>query len=141
MQSESKQSKRCRRCDRDQPLEEFTSDPRMADGLRTNCRTCNRINSRARYHRAPVRQRREWDLLKNHGLTHDEYDALLERQGGGCGICGTAVDGYLVVDHDHASGRVRGLLCVGCNGALGRFGDSLEGLERACAYLRGHDAA
>ncbi|MCI4340485.1 MAG: endonuclease VII domain-containing protein [Thermoplasmata archaeon] len=42
----------------------------------------------------------------------------------------------LVVDHDHKTEKVRGLLCAGCNGSLGKLGDDVEGLERAIAYLR-----
>lgn len=50
-----------------------------------------------------------------------------------CAICKKARK--LVVDHDHLTGRVRGLLCKGCNTALGVFGDSTVGLRQAIAYL------
>lgn len=59
--------------------------------------------------------------------------ALREKQDGVCGVCRS--DKPLHVDHDHASGRVRGLLCTTCNTGLGKLGDSVETLRRAIAYL------
>jgi len=58
---------------------------------------------------------------------------LLAEQGGLCAICREAPAAH--VDHDHATGRVRGLLCFNCNGALGQFRDRPDLMLRAYAYL------
>jgi hypothetical protein len=77
-------------------------------------------------------------LALRYGITVEQYDALFIAQSGRCGMCGSPPRKYrLGVDHDHATGRVRGLLCNGCNVALGvveRFGD------RARAYLSRNEA-
>lgn len=83
-------------------------------------------------------------LLKaQYGMTESQYLELLARQGGVCGICGDTPtplpvgDGErrLVVDHDHATGRVRGLLCWTCNLGLGNFRDDPSRLASALSYL------
>jgi hypothetical protein len=83
---------------------------------------------------------RRGHLKRTFGLTEDEYDTLLKKQGGGCGICGSRVDsrpGYkLAVDHDHNTGKIRGVLCSKCNIGLGWFDDNLKLLKAACGYLR-----
>jgi hypothetical protein len=69
-----------------------------------------------------------------YGLAIEEVEAMKE---GGCAICGTkTID--LHVDHDHATGKVRGILCRECNIGLGKFGDSPELMLEAIAYLRTH---
>jgi hypothetical protein len=77
------------------------------------------------------------DRLRDHGLTDAEYDALLASQGGLCAICrgGFGSPGDRI-DHDHDTGRVRGLLCHNCNVALGHFRDDPLILARAAAYVR-----
>ena len=73
-----------------------------------------------------------------HGLSYRQYDTMLKQQGG-CAICGKLADTdgkQLAVDHDHATGLVRGLLCTRCNRAIGAFEDSPYLLERAADYLR-----
>lgn len=63
-------------------------------------------------------------LLKRYGLTEDSYAELLIKQGGVCAICGGGPDRRspnLCVDHDHATGRVRGLLCNACNLGVGMY--------------------
>ena len=76
------------------------------------------------------RDKRADRLKYNYGLTVDQYAAMLAAQGGGCKICGTNVPGgnagSFRVDHDHKTGKVRGLLCHRCNVSLGGFGDSKE---------------
>ena len=70
-------------------------------------------------------------------LTYHQYLALVEKQGGVCAICGGDGGSYnLNVDHDHDTGRIRGLLCSNCNAALGSFQDSEILLRLAIAYLR-----
>lgn len=63
--------------------------------------------------------RRKPKRAKQLGVTDEEYAAMLERQGGGCAICGARPKTRrLHVDHDHATGKVRGLLCHRCNRTL-----------------------
>ncbi len=65
-------------------------------------------------------------LEKAYGITRADYHRILSEQGGGCAMCGTKYPGRkgaFHVDHDHETNRVRGLLCVGCNGGLGLLGD------------------
>jgi len=84
-------------------------------------------------------------LKRYHGLTVEQYRAMLAAQEGKCGICEKTPDGAahcrkLHVDHDHATGAIRGLLCVSCNNGLGRFRDSPALLVKAAFYLNRHAA-
>jgi hypothetical protein len=82
--------------------------------------------------------RERW--LKKYDLTVEQYEAMAERQSGRCAICGGSepkTNGGLhwCVDHDHATGKVRGLLCHDCNIGLGKFRDETSLLLRAADYL------
>lgn len=88
------------------------------------------------------RPRRGWDLHK-YGITHEDYDRMWVAQGGVCAACGcleTGIDPrtqrprYLVVDHDHLTGRVRALLCGGCNVALGHLREDPTRIRALLAY-------
>lgn len=70
--------------------------------------------------------------LNKFNLTPDYYKEILNR---GCGICGTLEN--LCFDHDHKTGKFRGLLCSKCNHGIGMLGDSLEGIKLATDYLEG----
>lgn len=83
-----------------------------------------------------------WNLRKNYGLTVEEYEALLDEQGGLCAICQRPERAQragrtmrLPVDHDHTTGRIRGLLCHSCNRAIGLLQDDPALLVRAADYL------
>jgi recombination endonuclease VII len=86
---------------------------------------------------------RMYNVLKK-GLTQDQYNAMLEQQGGGCILCGARSPGkikkHFCIDHDHKTDRIRGLLCDACNRALGLFKDNPEILRRAAAYVEAHRA-
>lgn len=76
--------------------------------------------------------------LKRYGLTAEELAKLESSQGGVCALCGRLPEGVfttLAIDHDHATGEVRGLLCGPCNRGLGMFKDSIPVLTKAIAYL------
>lgn len=84
--------------------------------------------------------RERW-LKRQFGLTVAQYDEMLESQGGACAICRTTEpktngNRSWCVDHDHETGRIRGLLCHDCNIGLGKFMDNPKFLEAALAYLR-----
>lgn len=82
------------------------------------------------------RYRKNWELRKLYGITIEDYDRILCEQGGGCAICGKAAGNRkLAVDHDHLTGEVRGILCLLCNTAIGKFGDDPERLILAALYL------
>lgn len=75
------------------------------------------------------------------GLTVADYDRMLAEQGGRCAICGAdrpgaGRTGRWPVDHDHVTGRVRGLLCHPCNRAIGLLRDLPEVADAVAAYLR-----
>lgn len=86
-------------------------------------------------------------LKKLYGITLEEYERMHEAQGGVCAICKCAelkkhkITGevmMLAVDHDHTTGKIRGLLCSQCNHGLGNFRDSRSLLQAASAYLFSH---
>lgn len=75
--------------------------------------------------------------LRQYGLTAEDYDALLERQNGVCAICFKPPKGKsrLSVDHDHVTGRVRGLLCGPCNCSIGLLNEDADVFQSAINYL------
>lgn len=85
-------------------------------------------------------------MRRTFGISEAEYEVRFQAQGGLCAICGKAESNRdhrtgairaLAVDHDHASGVVRGLLCRKCNTAIGLLGDTAESVGAAVRYLRG----
>jgi predicted nuclease of restriction endonuclease-like RecB superfamily len=73
-------------------------------------------------------------LLRSYNLTKTQYEDLLFKQSGLCAVCGLVMD-RPVVDHNHTTGKVRGLLHGVCNSMLGMAKDSPEVLRRAADYL------
>lgn len=73
------------------------------------------------------------NLWKRYRLTCAEFEAMLRRQDGRCAACG--YNGKLVVDHDHATGDVRGLLCLRCNLVMGAMRENVVHLAGLIAYL------
>lgn len=163
--------KRCKKCGEVKPIDEFHRAKGMADGHRNECKDCHRARMRVWYaenreqaiagvhrwrqenkehlrdYRRDYRSRRKAETREGHlrrkfGITQADYEAILEMQRGGCAICGKEPGKIsLHVDHDHATSEVRGLLCVGCNNALGQFHDDRELLTRASDYLSGAESA
>jgi hypothetical protein len=76
-------------------------------------------------------------LKRTYGMTIEDFERLLETQRGVCAICKKArpENRTLHVDHDHKTGRVRGLLCFRCNNALGDFEEKYELFQLAADYL------
>lgn len=97
------------------------------------CATCHRIRKKALKAASHAR----W-IEKAYGITYGQYWALYEAQGGVCYICQRASGKtkHLSVDHNHATGFVRGLLCSTCNKILGHLRDDAAAAYRIYRYLR-----
>ena len=88
-----------------------------------------------------VKYSRKNNLMSSYGITLDEYEILLNKQGGVCAICSqkeSSKNNYLCVDHDHKTGKVRGLLCTQCNHAIGKLKDDPNLFIKAAEYLADH---
>jgi hypothetical protein len=112
----------CRTCRTVQPRTGFGLRRSSAgDGRMSACKECRKLQSRAGH------------LKRQYDLTEQQVEALREAQGGVCAICRSA--SAVHVDHDHETGKVRGMLCFSCNAALGHFKDDPAVLRRAARYL------
>src|SRR5260221_5354447 len=130
-------TKVCSKCVTPKPLSDFVKNKDARDGLRAWCRKCCSEYAKTyarnlppkRQHLSPEEYRakiplwaRKTDLKRYYNLTLEQYQAMVEAQGGVCAICGkpeTWENQYgqcnLSVEHDHVTGRVRALVCNRCN--------------------------
>jgi hypothetical protein len=93
-------------------------------------------SERAAARRASEAEYQRWShIRRTYGLSLEQFDALFVRQGGVCAICRRRPKGHLCVDHCHLTGKVRGLLCRGCNMVLGLYRDDPRLMRGATAYL------
>lgn len=77
-------------------------------------------------------------LCKKYGITQDDYNRMFVEQGGCCKVCGVhqvSLRNRLSIDHDHITGKVRGLLCIKCNSAIGYVKENISILESMIKYL------
>lgn len=142
-------SAECTACTRLFPrTEEFYYRDKRGN-LRRQCRDCCNADTRAR-HAVPKNRQRHHDRMRKNtfGLSLEEYQGMLQSQGGVCAICGRperrlardrSGPRNLSVDHSHQTNAIRGLLCGSCNYGLGAFEDSIDFMERAIVYLKQHN--
>lgn len=121
--------KNCKKCLKDKPLTDFYPRAKNKDGRDGACKECTLARHReyGRTHR-----------VTRYGITNEQYQTMLESQNGTCKICKqheTMRGRGLAVDHCHATGKVRGLLCGKCNQGLGSFRDNPELLGAAIQYI------
>lgn len=145
-------AKTCGVCGEAKDVGDFHRNAAKPDGLCYDCKDCRREKvkryqdanpdavreSRAKFIRSQKGKAasRRRHLKKTYGITEDERDAIFAAQGHRCAICqGTEGGRFWAVDHDHATGAVRGILCWHCNVALGHFRDSTTALRSAIDYL------
>jgi hypothetical protein len=128
----------CRTCGEEKIADDFH---RHQGGRRVHCKECLRAQQRARY-RATNGKDRVFDqsLRRLYGITLDEYNRMLSAQEHLCGLCGELPDTArrMHVDHSHATGEIRALLCHHCNLLIGNAKESIERLRLAIAYLERH---
>ena len=91
-------------------------------------------NKRRRRRRGEDPDYRDKERARRYGLSLQDYRAILARQGNACAIC-KKPDVRLCIDHCHATGKVRGLLCDKCNMGLGNYNDDPSLMRAATAYL------
>ncbi len=124
--TETDDTKTCTRCGKVKPLYNFGFHANGRKLSQTYCLKCRSKKSK------------EQQIFDIHGITMAQYDAMLEKQGGVCKICGTNTPGgrgRYHVDHCHKTGKIRGLLCNRCNIGLGQFKDNSKILTAAAHYL------
>ena len=122
----------CNKCYQSFPLSEFY----FAYGKPTaRCKPCTRTIN-VKFNTDNRLARNAAQNARRYGLDVSQYEALMARKE--CGICGAndaGGRGSFHIDHCHASGKVRGILCHRCNTGLGSLGDTVESLKLAMAYL------
>ena len=84
--------------------------------------------------------KRRQELLRDKGITAEQFDQMLTKQNGGCAICGSERGSprwpTLHIDHDAETGAVRGLLCMECNTGIGKLKHNIDLLNKSIEYLR-----
>ena len=127
--------KYCIRCKTDKTLSEFRNEGKKHSW----CRDCQNEYNKTWYYKnreRGLRWRKNGNLKRTYGISLDDYESLLKSQGNVCKICKTERSGkYLAVDHDHRTGKIRGILCENCNRGLGMFKDGPNLLRAAIQYL------
>lgn len=130
-------------------LSVFGKQSKSKDGLDCSCKLCRSTHKLEQYHKQKEkdpffykRRDRGYLLKHKHGLTLKQYEAMAEKQFHRCAICGDyetrANQGGIMnlnVDHDHDTGKIRGLLCNRCNRVLGMVKDDLYVLTEMKKYL------
>lgn len=127
MRTSNDDSKECRKCLRILPLDNFRFVNVSANKKNSICRACRQIHRK---------------ILRN--ANREDYENLLNEQNSACAICGISAEEIgrkLIIDHNHETLQVRGLLCWRCNSGLGFFKDEQALLAIAIDYLRKHDDA
>jgi len=158
----------CSACKTSKPEEDFGRDKHNTSGFTNKCKECRNQyyrdktkekpeiygygkrnakskEKRREYYARPevVKRMRNAYFIKTFEITLDQYDKMLSDQQGKCKICGRLGGDIrierLVVDHNHVTDKIRGLLCQSCNRGMGLLKDSLEILGKAINYLREYD--
>lgn len=127
-------TKICSCCKTEKPFSGFSRDSSRTSGIDSFCKVCRVENNRRRNEKNPERAR----AIKNkskYGVTPEDLERVLRNQGGVCAIC-SGILTHPHIDHCHISGKFRGILCVTCNTGLGKFGDSVERIQKAIRYLQ-----
>jgi hypothetical protein len=129
--------KTCFMCKVEKSISLFSVDNRSKTGYQTRCKECQAIVKKemARYYRGK-------HLEYKYGITHEQYEEMLEKQDHRCAICSIeekyAENSRLCVDHNHETNELRGLLCKKCNQGIGLFQDNADFCDSAGRYLRLH---
>lgn len=139
--------KRCSKCRKLLLLDNFSPHKRMKDGKQGYCKKCARDwhhahpeyvkRKNAEYKAANPSYHKDWQRKNRYGISREQVEQARIFQGGKCIGCLTELASVKeCVDHNHKTGKFRGLLCDDCNIAIGRLKDNPEILRRLEIYLR-----
>jgi hypothetical protein len=135
----------CKQCFAERAAKRYRDDPEKVKRRVRQWRIDNAeryLETQRRNKQTPEGRQRDRDghLRRAHGITQADYEGMVEAQHGRCKICGRVPRKSFHIDHDHVTGRIRGLLCSACNHALGLFAESPQRLQRAAEYVTRPDA-
>jgi hypothetical protein len=135
--------KECRTCKKVKDIDVFPTAKNNKDGHRNECKSCYAAYYREYYKKDPERYKQKSRNQKNHrrhGISDDQYEALLAQHDGKCHLC--LKNKATVIDHDHSCcnhrscGKcVRGVLCSSCNTAIGMLKEDPEVIDRIKEYI------
>lgn len=136
--------KSCSKCKQLKPLTDFCKGD-LKDGRRSDCKNCQLIQVKS-YRAANPDKVKKWNKTAKvklfYGLTLEKYEELEKLQNGLCAVCGLSNSQKLYnrsvslhIDHNHETGKIRGLLCHKCNTALGLANDDPTILRKLVDYL------
>ena len=149
--------KECSKCKQTLPanLDYFSKNKRGKDNLHSICKECRNKQRREAYNQNKehyntknleyyYNNKEKWVLSnrkscykRKYNITIEQYNKILLEQNNKCKICGTEnKEKYFHIDHNHKTGKIRGLLCCNCNLALGFIKDNSFILIKAINYLR-----
>jgi len=120
----------CSICKQEKSYDEMVKSKLKYSGITSCCLDCSKERSLTK-------------RIIKYGITLDDYRDMLKKQGGKCAVCGSEIGGrdkwggfkILAIDHNHTTGKVRGLLCSSCNTSIGFMKDNPELLRKAAQYL------
>jgi hypothetical protein len=132
--------KTCKICNIDKHEFDFYKDKSQLDGLTRDCKICRKSKEQGYYYKhrdKRVFQAKNSRLKKTNAeeITTERYSSMLVEQENKCGICNTVMHSPYI-DHDHATGKIRMLLCHHCNCLLGNAKDNPNILKSAIEYLK-----
>lgn len=133
--------KTCTTCKQEKELSEFGKGKNYPGGLNYRCLACCRFSS-ARFKRDNPTKVLEYTYQRRYGISIAQKHAMVMAVGAKCESCGSSNSGKpksdpvmgFCVDHDHATGKIRGILCVHCNAALGQLKNSPDVIVRLLNY-------
>ena len=126
-------ARQCSKCRELKSLIDFYREAKDPLGRQRTCKKCISAYAKARKVENPRRIRDQY-LKREYGISLERYEQIADGQDWRCAICGRTA--RLHVDHDHETGRVRGLLCGECNRGIGLFKDDVDSLKMAIEYLK-----
>ena len=147
----------CNKCHQEKDITDFDRHPDCKFGVSGVCKKCKNTSRKEQDRLHPERKKKwrkqsyqknkdkakEQYLVYHYGINLKEFEYLLQKQNNLCAICQksetvkhqSGTPKQLSVDHDHETGKIRGLLCYNCNRGIGHLQDNVEILKSAISYL------